>query len=114
MKSFRKKIIEEPNSQFKYFVNQGDFFSLSALRDLLFHVQEHQFNIPLIHKLLDQYKLQFIGFDLREKHVEENFHISYPDKSDLYDLKKWHSFEKENPDTFIGMYQFWVRKMKEI
>ena len=26
--------------------------------------------------------------------------------NDLYDLDKWHLFEKENPNIFFGMYQF--------
>jgi len=27
----------------------------------------------------------------------------------MTDLGCWHTFESENPDTFIGMYQFWVQ-----
>jgi hypothetical protein len=25
-------------------------------------------------------------------------------------LDRWHVFEQENPDTFAGMYQFWLQK----
>ena len=28
----------------------------------------------------------------------------------MTDLGQWHLFETENPDTFGGMYQFWVQK----
>jgi len=28
----------------------------------------------------------------------------------MIDLSLWDTFERENPDTFIGMYQFWVQK----
>jgi hypothetical protein len=28
----------------------------------------------------------------------------------LIDLDRWHEFEMKSPDTFAGMYQFWVQK----
>ncbi len=28
----------------------------------------------------------------------------------MTDLDRWHEFETKNPDTFSGMYQFWVQK----
>jgi hypothetical protein len=28
----------------------------------------------------------------------------------MTDLECWHAFENEYPLTFLGMYQFWVRK----
>jgi hypothetical protein len=28
----------------------------------------------------------------------------------MRDLDRWHAFETEKPDTFVGMYQFWVQK----
>ena len=29
----------------------------------------------------------------------------------LYDLEKWDTFEKENPDVFAWMYQFFCQKV---
>jgi hypothetical protein len=26
------------------------------------------------------------------------------------DLREWDRFERDNPDTFVGMYQFWVQR----
>jgi hypothetical protein len=28
----------------------------------------------------------------------------------LRDLDRWHRLETEKPDTFAGMYQFWLQK----
>jgi len=28
----------------------------------------------------------------------------------MIDLDHWHAFEQEQPDTFAGMYQFWIAK----
>ena len=32
------------------------------------------------------------------------------DNFDKFNLTKWASIEKENPDMFIGMYQLWCQK----
>lgn len=87
----------------------GDFFSTSACRDLLFHVQEHQMSLPQIDDFLRHNRLQFLGFIL-PKDVRGNFRIRFPNDRTMSDLALWHIFETENPATFTGMYQFWIRK----
>jgi Tfp pilus assembly protein PilF/2-polyprenyl-3-methyl-5-hydroxy-6-metoxy-1,4-benzoquinol methylase len=86
-----------------------DFFSTSACRDLLFHVQEHQLTLPAIDSFLRQNCLEFLGFDLPGG-VLQNFRRRFPDNKTLDDLALWHIFEIENPSTFVGMYQFWIRQ----
>ena len=34
----------------------------------------------------------------------------YPDDKNNLNLNYWNQFERDNPDTFIGMYKFWVRR----
>jgi len=34
----------------------------------------------------------------------------FPDDPAQTNLAHWHAFEQDNPDTFIGMYQFWLQK----
>ena len=86
-----------------------DFYSTSACRDLLFHVQEHQLTLPAIDSFLRQNRLEFLGFDLPGG-VLQNFRRRFPNAKTLDDLALWHVFEIENPSTFVGMYQFWIRK----
>jgi hypothetical protein len=38
------------------------------------------------------------------------FERQFRDDKTMTDLSRWHVFESENPDTFFGMYQFWVQK----
>ena len=95
MKSFRNKIIISEEEHHKWITMVSDFYSMSTLRDLLFHVQEHRFTIPQIDASLTQLGLVFCGFE---------------NKKGLYDLEKWDTFEKENPRTFATMYQFWCQK----
>lgn len=91
--------------------SQKDFFSLSDCRDLLFHVQEHLFNLPQIEEALTALNLKFLGFEMRNQSVLRKFRKTYPGKSALTSLPQWHKFELKNPETFRGMYQFWCKKM---
>jgi len=87
----------------------SDFFSSSACRDLLFHVQEHQLAIPEISHFLRQNRLEFLGFDL-PGHVLQNFRRRFPSDKTMTDLNLWHIFETENPANFTHMYQFWIQR----
>ena len=87
----------------------SDFFSTSTCRDLLFHVQEHQFTLPEIGTFLSQNRLEFLGFNL-PGYVLQNFRRRFPGDKTMTDLNHWHSFETENPMIFAGMYQFWIQK----
>jgi hypothetical protein len=40
-----------------------------------------------------------------------SYQRKFPDDSAACNLQQWHLFEQENPDTFKGMYQFWVQKL---
>ena len=84
-----------------------DFYTLSECRDLLFHVQEHQFDIPQIASFLTDNRLNFLGF---ETAATEAYRRRFPEDGSATDLARWEVFESENPATFLGMYQFWIQK----
>ncbi len=85
-----------------------DFYSLSGCRDLLFHEQEHVFDVLELPEFLQHAGLQWMGMlpppgaqaliDLTGKHCSE---IS---------VQEWHQLEQNNPDLFAGMYQFYALK----
>ena len=88
----------------------SDFFSTSECRDLLFHVHEARMTIPAINTFVGEHRLKFLGFefDVPVSHQLRN-HFTASGWS-LTDLGRWHEFETRFPDTFSGMYQFWVQK----
>ena len=88
-------------------ISRGDFYSTSTVRDLLFHVQEHRFTIPQISRMLKKFNLEFLGFI---NSSNKNKFLKFFPQSDIADLDKWNKFENDNPSTFMGMYQFWVKK----
>ena len=104
-------LAEAGNQTMAKLCNFGDFFSLSNCRDLLFHVQEHRYTLPQIKNALKALNLEFLGFEIRNQDTLKKFKSSFPQKGALTSLSHWHQFERKNPDTFSGMYQFWCKKM---
>lgn len=90
-------------------VLQSDFFSTSNCRDLLFHVQEHCLTLDAIDAFLKENNLGFLGF-LLDAPVLHAYSRRFPDDRTRTNLDQWNIFEKEQPNTFIGMYQFWIQK----
>ena len=112
IKVFRQDIINDKVSpQIKKIINSRDFYSISTVRDLLFHVQEHQFTIPQISKILEDLNLEFLGFVFQGPLIKKEYSKFFPEDKKNTSLDNWYEFEKKNPTTFSGMYQFWVRKI---
>jgi len=101
----------DTDNEFNRLASFGDFFGISECRDLLFHVQEHCYTVPQLQSMLAEFNLNFIGF-LLHPHVIEKYKEHFPDDVSLTHLESWHSFELENPETFSGMYQFYVQSNK--
>jgi 2-polyprenyl-3-methyl-5-hydroxy-6-metoxy-1,4-benzoquinol methylase len=107
MKLYRNKIINSDSDHHKLISISQDFYSMSALRDLLFHTQEHRFTIPQIKSSIRELGLKFMGF---EDHINvSNFEVNNTEVGDLYDLDMWNIYEEANPAAFISMYQFWCQ-----
>jgi tetratricopeptide (TPR) repeat protein/2-polyprenyl-3-methyl-5-hydroxy-6-metoxy-1,4-benzoquinol methylase len=96
-------------NEFDEVLSFRDFYGMSECRDLLFHVQEHLFTIPQINGILQDLSLNFIGFSF-DSDISSQYHTMYPDDFSETNLENWDRFEAQNPDTFAGMYQFWVQK----
>lgn len=87
-----------------------DFFSVSACRDLLFHVQEHRMTPLQIADMLDRLGLAFLGFQLEDPATARLYRARFPDDPTMTSLAAWDRFEQERPLTFGGLYQFWLRR----
>ena len=106
---FRIILKNSDKTEHKKITSSQDFYSLSTFRDLIFHEKEHQFNLLKIKGSLEKLGLVFSGFE--NKKILKDFKTKYKYSGDQYDLHKWNDFEKNNPDIFIGMYQFWCQKL---
>ena len=88
-----------------------DFYSMSAARDFLFHVQEHVFSLPEIEAALREEGLGFLGFVI-DVVTMQTYQSRFPDEGSFLSLEKWDQYEREYPRTFGAMYQFWTRKSR--
>lgn len=110
IRDFRKNMLKYfKHKEAKTFNDYKDFFTLSECRDLLFHVQEHQFDPEQIKSVLSELNLDFLGMYVGEQ-TTEAFAKMFPDDPEGKDLSNWAKFEEKNKDLFIGMYIFWCEK----
>ncbi len=104
MRAYRQTLLQstEPHVR-RVLTGLSDVHSLSGCRDLLFHVQEHQFTLPAIADALAALSLELFAI---ERHA--NMRGPQPGPSDL---DGWLAAEAANPDLFRAMYLFWCRKV---
>lgn len=107
---YRSQILGTSNKDDKSIMFFNDFYTMSDFRDMLFHVKEHSYRISDIINMLDNVGLEFCGFVGYRgyENGKSNFNTSEFDKFNLLD---WDEIEKNNPDTFSGMYQFWCKRI---
>ena len=103
----RQELLDTPLASVRRFT---DFFTTSECRDLLFHVQEARMTIPAIQTFIGEHRLAFVGFEF-EQQAAQHYRSQFAASGwSLTDLDRWHEVETKYPDTFSGMYQFWVQK----
>jgi tetratricopeptide (TPR) repeat protein/2-polyprenyl-3-methyl-5-hydroxy-6-metoxy-1,4-benzoquinol methylase len=100
---------KDAGAELQWLSRLSDFYSTSDCRDLLFHVREHRLTLGQIDAFLVESGLRFIGFEL-DPGALHKYRARFNDDPPCTNLRNWARFEAENPDTFIGMYQFWVQK----
>ena len=112
IREFRQSVMSDPElSELRSLARTtADFYSMGGVRDLIFHEQEHRFDLPTIRQHLDALGLRFGGFLLSDRDVVRRFHASYPATDQWLDLGCWAEFEAQYPKTFYGMYQFYCLK----
>jgi SAM-dependent methyltransferase len=86
-----------------------DFYSMPECRDLLFHEMEHHHTLAELSRALDDLGLDFLGFELASAEIRRAFTSRFPEPDAERSLRNWFVFERDHPDSFAAMYQFWVR-----
>ena len=86
-----------------------DFYTMSECRDFLFHVAEQRLTLPQVAQFIGEAGLEFLGFQL-SRETAGRYAAANPEDPTMTDLDRWQTFERAHPRTFLGMYQFWVRR----
>ncbi len=98
-----------PRDVYEYLCGFRDYYVLSECRDLLFHVQEHEYDLLELKAMMDGLGLEPVKFYLKPETVALYRHM-FPKDKDTTNLENWHKYELKHPETFKEMYKFWVRK----
>jgi tetratricopeptide (TPR) repeat protein/2-polyprenyl-3-methyl-5-hydroxy-6-metoxy-1,4-benzoquinol methylase len=110
IRDYRRHLLRLKSSEdYGFATGSADFFSTSSCRDLLFHVQEHRMNLRTLDRFFKDHDLNFLGFEI-DSSVIQAYKKRFANDKSATNLNQWHIYEEENPDTFIGMYQFYVQK----
>jgi 2-polyprenyl-3-methyl-5-hydroxy-6-metoxy-1,4-benzoquinol methylase len=110
IRGYRKNLLGLKDSEnYGFATSSSDFFSTSACRDLLFHVQEHRMNLKILADFIKDHDLNFLGFEI-DSSVMRAYKKRFPNDPAAINLDQWRTYEEENPDIFIIMYQFWTQK----
>tara|TARA_B100000212_G_scaffold12689_1_gene9087 strand:- start:256 stop:2469 length:2214 start_codon:yes stop_codon:yes gene_type:complete len=107
IRNFREDVFSGKIEGISNLSDWGDFYTMSECRDLCFHSHEHRFTIKKLEETLKYCKLKFLGF-LLPKTIKSLYGNYYPEDNTQTNLKNWARFEERHPNTFGGMYQFWV------
>ena len=87
-----------------------DFYSMSMCRDLIFHVQEHQFRLPQVVAMLREQGLTVLGMSDLPRNAVAAYCRMFPGADVTADFQNWDAFEAQTPETFMNMYQVWSRR----
>lgn len=110
IRRFRQDVMALPDgAPMKQALTSPDFYSLSDVRDLLFHEHELRVTIPEIKQFLTENNLEFIGWDLPSE-TRQIYAKKFPSDPTMVDLDNWQRFEEKFPHTFSQMYKFWAQK----
>ena len=109
IRNFRKKVGSGEIPTLNSLTLRPDFYTLSSCRDLCFHIQEHRFTINQLQETIESNKLKFLGF-LLPIPIKSLYNKYFPEDKKQTNLQNWERFEEKHPNTFRGMYQFWVSK----
>jgi SAM-dependent methyltransferase len=122
IREFRRKLLDDPAyADLRDLTDWDDFFTVSAIRDLMFHVQEHRFTVARIRAMVEARSMRFIGFEflsgfsrthLPAGGAQARYRALFPGDASFADLARWEEVERRHPDTFAG-YTFWCQKPVE-
>jgi SAM-dependent methyltransferase len=112
IRALRQEILRAAkDSPLRRLLTARDFFSMSECRDLLFHVQEHQFDLPEILSMVANAGLTVLGMS---KDIPRSAMLAYrrmfPEDPARTDPLRWHAVEEQHPELFRGMYRVWCQR----
>jgi len=111
IRAFRREVLAAgPDSPLWRLRRFRDFFSMSECRDLLFHVQEHQYDLPEIVALAEQAGLKVLGVSRdMGRAAMLAYRAMFPEDASRTDPLKWDAVEARDADVARRMFPVWCQ-----
>jgi tetratricopeptide (TPR) repeat protein/SAM-dependent methyltransferase len=110
MRRFRRRVLDAPPDSPLYELRYApDLYSTSMCRDLVFHVQEHQYTLPRLAEMLHACGLEFLRLSELPPEALGRYLEMFPGDATMNDIGRWDALERRYPDTFSRMFLFWCR-----
>ena len=95
-------IAQDGGARFRNVYSSDDFFTTSACRDLLFHVQEHRLTLRADRGLPGRERARASSASSSTAYVLQQYRAQFPADKAMTDLASWDAFERAHPSTFLG------------
>lgn len=89
-----------------------DFYSVSEMRDLFFHVQEKTYTLPELTQIMADLDMELVKFFSVTEPYQSIYFEKYSKRAD--DMDAWARLEEDYPQTFMNMYNFICKRKSEI
>lgn len=109
VRRFRHDVMRLAPDLAQRLMQSSAFHTLSDLRDLVFHRQEHRYTPAQLRQLIDAAGLEFLGFEFTSPKPLTGYRARFPQDLTAANLDNWATVELENPGLFSNCYRFWVR-----
>lgn len=109
IRTVREALLHQGEGRWDAILQSPDFYTMSSVRDLLFHTQEHTFDLQEIRRMIEGAGLEWVGIVPPAGAQKLAADILRVTPANLT-LNDWHTLEQIEPALFAGMYQFYVRK----
>jgi len=114
IRAFREHVFAcDPSDLLKPLADLYVFYSMSNLRDLVFHIKEHRFTCLDLQSMLEQMNMRFLGFHGLPPEIKPEYLKRFPHDAAMTNLENWDKWEQEHPFTFASMYVFWCCRADE-
>ena len=90
--------------------NMRDFYSITGLKDLLFHEQEIRYTPHTFDNLITEAGLKLSKVEINNNYLYNQYLKQNPNDQNSINIKELDQFEKNNPLTFAEMYILWIKK----
>lgn len=107
IRAFRREIVEGRAGELEGLLRSADFYAVSTCRDLVFHVHERRFTIPMLGEALASAGLRPLGFEAGRE-TRARYRREFPGDPRLRSLDRLAEFERACPEAFAGMYLLWA------